>query len=198
MKKIATLICAAVALLMASCAQKEAAPASSTGAQLGDPFETSINIRYVSQDSIYKYYVFAQTTTLEIQQLYIDLESYRNQLGNQLQAQANQIQQKAQNNQYLSQATYENDVKALNSKQSNFENLIAQRAAQVDAQAQLKQQALEDSINNFIVQFNKSRQYDAILERKFNLYLNPALDITQDVIEGLNARYQMPAPAASK
>ncbi len=55
-----------------------------------------------------------------------------------------------------------------------------------------KQKALMDSINNFIIEFNKERKYDAILFRDAGLYFNPALDITAEVVEGLNARYKAP------
>ena len=61
-----------------------------------------------------------------------------------------------------------------------------------------KQKALMDSINNFIIDFNKERKYDAILFRDAGLYFNPALDITAEVVDGLNARYKAPAETPAK
>ncbi len=37
--------------------------------------------------------------------------------------------------------------------------------------------------------------YDAILLRESGVLFNPALDITQEVIAGLNARYKAPETA---
>ena len=48
---------------------------------------------------------------------------------------------------------------------------------------------LTDSIQNFIKDYNATRNYDAILYRASGLYFNPALEITGEIIEGLNARY---------
>jgi outer membrane protein len=51
------------------------------------------------------------------------------------------------------------------------------------------QQSVNDSIQAFIKDYNASHGYDAILFKAATLYVNPALDITEEVIEGLNARY---------
>ena len=50
--------------------------------------------------------------------------------------------------------------------------------------------ALQDSLNNFIADYVKTHNYDAILFKNAGAYFNPALDITKEVIDGLNARYK--------
>ena len=52
-----------------------------------------------------------------------------------------------------------------------------------------QQMQLTDSIESFIKEFNKTKGYDAILYKAAGVYFNPALDITDEVIKGLNARY---------
>jgi Skp family chaperone for outer membrane proteins len=47
---------------------------------------------------------------------------------------------------------------------------------------------------NYVEEYNKTRGYDAILLREAGVYFNPALDITDEIVAGLNARYT----AASK
>ena len=51
------------------------------------------------------------------------------------------------------------------------------------------QRTVNDSIQAFIKDYNKTRGYDAILYKNATLYINPDLDITSEVLEGLNARY---------
>lgn len=193
MKKLFPALCIGLAIAAASCSGDKKAPAAAPVA--AEPHETSINIRYVVLDSIYKNYTLAQITASEAQTMAMQLQSYQNQLASQLQNQANSIQQKMQNNGYLSQASYEADMKQLNNNQNAFQNQYAQREAKASQEMAIKQQALLDSINNFILVFNKERKYDAILFKDAGLYFNPALDITAEVIEGLNARYQAPAAA---
>ena len=60
-------------------------------------------------------------------------------------------------------------------------------------QVQANLQALNDSVQSFVEKYAKDHGIDAILYRETNLYLNPALDITQDIIDGLNAHYKAPA-----
>ena len=93
------------------------------------------------------------------------------------------------NNGYLSQASYEEDMKNLNKKQSDAENYIA--SLQREAQQEMVQQQMQltDSIESFIKQYNADKKYDAILYKAAGVYFNPDLDITDEVIKGLNARY---------
>ncbi len=194
MKKLFPALCIGLAIAAASCSGDKKAPAAAPVA--AEPHETSINIRYVVLDSIYKNYTLAQITASEAQTMAMQLQTFQSQLAGQLQNQAAQIQKKAESNGYLTQASYEADMKALNSRQTAFQNQYAQREAKANQEMAIKQQALVDSINNFIIEFNKDRKYDAILLKDAGLYFNPALDITDEVVEGLNARYQ--APAAQK
>ena len=52
-----------------------------------------------------------------------------------------------------------------------------------------QRQQLNDSIENYIKIYNAGKGYDAILYRHSGVYFNPDLDITNEIIEGLNARY---------
>ena len=57
---------------------------------------------------------------------------------------------------------------------------------------------LRDSINSFLKVYNQDKGYDLILSNAgFDnlLYANPAFNITNEIVEGLNARY---APSAKK
>ena len=58
-------------------------------------------------------------------------------------------------------------------------------------------EALRDSLNHFLVSYNKDKKYDLILSKAGDniLYGDRKYDITQDIINGLNKRYK---PAAKK
>lgn len=190
MKKLSTLLIGALCILGAACSKSgEQAPVSVDGDQQGEPFETVINIRYVSTDSIGQYYVFAQEVKTQLEQIALDLESQRNYYSNLLNQRAATIDQKMKQNQYLTQQSYEQDMKELNRLQSNYSNVLAQKENEAAEKASALQKALSDSISNFLVDFNKTYKYDAILDRAVGLYFNPALDITKEVTDGLNKRY---------
>ena len=57
---------------------------------------------------------------------------------------------------------------------------------------------LRDSINAYLKEYNKDKKYSLIINNAgFNnlLYADPAFNITQEVIDGLNKRY---VPAKSE
>ena len=49
--------------------------------------------------------------------------------------------------------------------------------------------AASDYIDNSLIEYNKTKKYDAILDRAAGLYFNPALDITDEVVKALNEAY---------
>jgi outer membrane protein len=53
-------------------------------------------------------------------------------------------------------------------------------------------EALRDSLNNFLKAYNKDKKYDIILSKAGDniLFADKKYDITQDVINGLNKRYK--------
>ncbi len=51
------------------------------------------------------------------------------------------------------------------------------------------QQTVNDSIENYIKEYNASKGYDAIFFKAATLYIDPELDITEEIVTGLNERY---------
>ncbi len=190
MKKLA--LSAKVMMLMmafvaASCANNE--KATSTTTVDDTTAKTAVNIRYIDADSIAAHYNLAKDFNEAQLRSISKIDNAQRSRGAELQKLANSIQQKMNNNGYLSQASYEEDMKNLNKKQSDAENYIA--SLQREAQQEMVQQQMQltDSIESFIKQYNADKKYDAILYKAAGVYFNPDLDITDEVIKGLNARY---------
>ena len=85
----------------------------------------------------------------------------------------------------------QNDLQEL---QARLENELASETAKFN-------EALRDSLQNFLKSYNEDKKFDLILSKAGDNILmgNKKLDITQDVINGLNKRYKPTAkPAAEK
>lgn len=149
----------------------------------------SLNIRYVDHDSIMAQYNLAK----DFQEAYVralsKVENARQSKGAELQKFASTIEQKARSNGYLSEASYNADMATLQQKQQEAENYLANLSRNTENELAQQQLQLNDSIEKFIKEYNATRGYDAILFKGAGLYFNPALDITADVVAGLNARY---------
>lgn len=200
MKKTAFAAKALIALLaagMISCSQSAgtdkttaATDSTATNAQA-----VSLNIRYVDLDSVMATYTLSKELDEQGRKLMLDYQRMENQKTNEIQNLAAQIEQKRNNNGYLTQESFDADVNNVNRKQTEAANILRAHQEKIQKQIAEFNLQLSDSVQNFIKDYNATRKYDAILLRSAGLYYNPDLDITGEIIEGLNARY---TPKAEK
>lgn len=138
-----------------------------------------------------EYYHLAKDVQEFTIRTYSDLEQAQRTEANKIQKEGQRIEDKARSNGYLSQSTYEADVQGFNKMQADAQNALAARQRKAEQDLLVQNQMLNDSIQNFIADYNKSHHYDAILFKAAGVYFNPALDITKEVVEGLNSRYNI-------
>ncbi|MCM1110346.1 MAG: OmpH family outer membrane protein [Clostridium sp.] len=185
----------AYALLLAagfatsSCDSKQGTAAEPAAVAASTDAATLPNIRYVDGDSIMANYNLAKDIQEFILRTHSKLDNAQQARATEIQRFAAQIEEKGRNNGYLTQDSYNADMQRLQKMQADAENQLGamQRSAAQEVDAQQRQ--LNDSIETFIKEYNRTKGYDAILLKTSGLYFNPALDITSEVIEGLNKRY---------
>lgn len=147
------------------------------------------NYRYVDLDTLLTKYILAKDYNEEMMRMQENLENETKKHQTSLQSFATQIQNKAQNNGYLSQESFDTDQQKLASMQANAEKSVGVMQQKYAESAAKAQQAVNDSIISFIEEYNKKHGYDAIFNKAAALHFNPDLDITDEIVEGLNARY---------
>lgn len=147
------------------------------------------NYRYVDIDTVLSRYALAKDYNEEMIRMQTNMESTLKRHQTNIQNLAGSMQNKMQNNTYLSRESYDQDEKKLNNLQANAQREAQTLQANFENAAMKAQQAVNDSIEAFIEQYNQSHGYDAIFFKNATLYINPELDITDEVVEGLNARY---------
>ncbi|MDE7458100.1 MAG: OmpH family outer membrane protein [Muribaculaceae bacterium] len=162
-------------------------PQSSNGSESAAP---ALSIRYVDIDSVMATYTLSKELDEQGRKLMLDYQRMENQKTNELQNLAAQIEHKRNNNGYLSQESFDADVQNVQRKQNEASKILGAHQEKIQNQIAEFNRQLSDSIQNFIKDYNATRHYDAILYRASGLYFNPALDITGEIIEGLNARYK--------
>lgn len=160
-----------------------AAPAAKTAT------EALPNYRYVDIDTVLTKYNLAKDYSEEMLRMQNNMESEVKRHENSIQSLASQIQNKMQNNGYLSEASYKADQEKFNNMQANAQRSVAALQSNFENAAMAGQKNVNDSIVAFINDYNAKKGYDAIFLKNATLYINPALDITNEVVEGLNARY---------
>ena len=187
----------AIAAMMVSCNNQspkmDNQPAAATS---GD----GLKIAFVEVDSLMTQYTFAKDYSVTLQKKSNNARNTLNQKGSALQAAAANFQQKLNNNGFQSreqaasqQAAIERQQRDLQELQARLENELANETAKFN-------EALRDSLQNFLKDYNKDKKYDLILSKAGDniLTADKKLDITQDVINGLNKRYKAPAKGEKK
>ena len=183
----------AIAATMVSCnnasPKMDEQPAASASSAEG------IKIAYVEVDSLMTQYDFAKDYSVNLQRKSNNARNTLTQKGNQLQAAINNFQQKLNNNGFQSREQAASVQAAIERQQRDLQELQARLEGELATETQKFNEALRDSLNNFLASYNKSKKYDLILSKAGDnfLYANKKYDITQDVINGLNKRYK---PAA--
>lgn len=197
MKKLSltvkTLMACAIVAAAASCSRQEAAPVA---AAAGDSTACAgLKIAYIDADSIMRSYNLAKEIAEESQRLMNDYSRQEQSKQQEIQNFGNNIEQKRQNNVYLSEASFQSDVEKLQKMQNDAARVLTNKQNQIQNTIAQAQARLNDSIMSAVNAYNASKGYDAILLRESGVYFNPALNVTGDIIEVLNARY---TPAQTK
>ena len=81
---------------------------------------------------------------------------------------------------------------AIERQQRDLQELQARLETELANETQKFNEALRDSLNNFLRSYNKDKKFDLILSKAGDniLYADQRYDITKDIINGLNKRYK--------
>lgn len=185
----AMLLAVAIVGGLSSCADSKKEEAKAPVAKNEKKADNLPNYRYVDQDSLLAKYNLAKDYNEEMIRMQSSAESQMSQKEKSMQSFATQVQNKMQNNGYLTQESYQADEQKMANMQNDYQRTANTLQNNIMTAAAASQKAINDSINTFIEIYNKAHGYDAIFFKNATLYINPALDITDEVVEGLNARY---------
>ena len=147
------------------------------------------NYRYVDLDSILSKYNLAKDYNEEMLRMQSNMQNEVKRHENSLQSLATTMQNKLQNNGYLTEASLQADQQQYADMQNKAQRAVAALQNNFETTALMAQKAVTDSIEAYIYEYNMKKGYDAIFFKAATIYVNPALDITDEIIEGLNAKY---------
>ena len=172
MKKIFTsaMAVAALAVSFTSCDKSNQQPEAVASSQTA-PVE--LKIGFVEVDSIMSQYQFCKDYTLILEK------------------KSQNIQSTLQQNAYTEQQARQINA-GLQKQQADLEGLQQRLGAEFQSETEKFNKALRDSIQHFLAVYNKDKKYSLILTKQGDniLYGDKALDITTQVVAGLNKAYK--------
>lgn len=188
-----TLILATAALLtlgMAGCNNSD----SKQNPEAAAPViaEGGLKIAYVDTDTIMAKYQYAIDLNEELLAYKDQQEKYYQQQVTAFQTDYNNYLQTGASLTLTQQQTKEAELKQRAEKMSTLEQELMAKVAERQLSENTK---LLNAIFAFIREYNAAnQQFDLILRKSFNdtpvLYANPAMDITEEILAGLNEEYK--------
>ena len=148
------------------------------------------NYRYVEIDSVLVAYNLAKDYNEEMLRMQTNLENTIRQRESQIIKKEQEMQKKYQNNGYLTEESVRKDQEDFAKMQTNAQNEIAKLQNNLMKATEESKKTVLDSISSYIREYNKKYGYDAIFIKEVSmLYVDTNLNITKDIIVGLNSRY---------
>lgn len=164
-----------------------AAPVAADGAAVA----AELPIAYINLDSLLENYVFAIQANDQLMAKQEDARLKLNTRARNLQNKAAEFQRKLDNNAFLSRERAESEANKIQQEQAELQELEAKLTQEIMLQNQDLNLQLADSLTGFLKEFNADGRYQMILSNtgKDNVIMAAdALDITAEVIDGMNAR----------
>lgn len=188
-----------IAMLFVQCSAKSNEPAPATTAPtateaIADSVATpvcNIKIAYVDYDSLLANYNFAQDVQKELIRREMSINNTIEKERKSLQEEAASFEYKVQNNVFATQERAQAEYEKIMKKDQDLLQRGQTMIAELEQVRNAKYNELTQCINDYIQEYNSTAKYDFILTKMGGnmLYANEAMDITKDVVNGLNAKY---------
>ncbi len=109
-----------------------------------------------------------------------------------LQADYEEFERKLNNNAFATRERAESEQNRILKKRQELEELQERLSNELAIENNKNNMLFRDSINAYVKEYNKTKGYNVILSRLGDniLYIDYAMNITQEIIDGLNARYE--------
>lgn len=158
----------------------------------GSPAASRGDIVYINLDTLVNQYDMYNDLRSELQGKFSAIENDLNKQGRALQNDIQSFQEKMQKG-LLTRSQAESMNNDLAQRDQDLRNLTLQKQTEIQEEETVMYNKVMDAITSFVASYNKDRQYSLILTTTAATTTvingNSALDITQEILDGLNAEY---------
>lgn len=183
---------AVTAICFSGCTPQKTAEVSNSGGN-GTANSGGTKIVYINTDTLMNNYLLA----VELNETFLKKQEERrtelNVKAKSLDQEANEFQRKLQNNGFLSEARAIDARDQLLVKQENLRRLQQEIIDKTTREQNELNKQLFDKLTSFLKEYNKEKGFDIVLSTQLGgnvLFAVEGYDITQDVVNRLNADYK--------
>lgn len=189
MKKILAAV-AALAVL-AGCKNTAGTPAADSSAVASNGISSVSDIAYVDIDSLIAHYDMYTDLSAEFETKAKKIEGELTSKKRRLEKEVRDYQEKASNG-LMTRSQMAQTEEQLQAKMQSYEQSSQKTLAELDEEQQVMTNQVIYSIMNYIKEYNSNLRYKMILSTTGSgpvLDADPALNITSEILNGLNQRY---------
>ena len=188
-KSVSSFVLSSVLVLgFTQCSQQAAAPQ-----QQAPSAGSGLKIAYIDVDSLLANYPFYQDLAEEMTR---KEENYRLALteeANKWQKDVEAHQKKIANSVYSSVERAQSEENRLAKRQQALQEKSDKYTQELLAERDANSQKISETVDNFVKEYNKTHGFNMIISKASLLYADEALNITAQILEGLNAAYNQTA-----
>ena len=193
MKKNLILFGAAALLAIAvSCNQNQAAAPAGTAAK--DSLAVAGSIVYFNMDKVMEGYDMANDLNSVFETKTSGIQAEIDRRGKKLEKDAADFQNKVDKG-LLTQSVAQAQYQKLQEQQQSYQQYVVTKQQEMAEEQQVMMNQIANAIAEFVKEYNQTHQYAMILSTSGNILSTPVvcgdarLDITEDLLAGLNAAY---------
>ena len=148
-------------------------------------------IVYIDLDRILNEYDMANDLRSVVETKVQTIQAEINRKGSTLEKDVKAFQEKIDKG-LMTRSVAENQGQKLQQQEAEFNNYAAQKQQEIQEEQMVMMNQLGDAIQTYLVKYNEEKQYAMILTNSGGapvITADPALNITDDVLAGLNEEY---------
>lgn len=187
MKKTLSLALAGAAIALACACSGSEKPQKEVPAQTAAP---TFRVAYINLDSLQAQYAFYKQSKETLEAHAKQYQSAVQQKEKALIQLENEIKQRMQGGQITSEAQYKQEMQKYESRRQAYAQFRESEERTLAEEQTKFSQALQDSLDHFLAEYNRTKKFTLILNNAVVLQGDPALDITAEVAAGMNKRYK--------
>lgn len=187
----AAIVCATTAFASVSCVENKTVGNVTAQADSTVCVAAQGAIVYVDLDVILARYDMANELSSVVETKVQNIQAEVNRRGKKLESAAKEFQEKMEKG-LMTRSVAEDKAQKLQKQEADFNAYAAQKQQEIQEEQLVMMNQIGDAIKTYLEKYNEEKKYAMILTSQGGtpvLTADPSLNITEDVIAGLNAEY---------
>lgn len=176
----------AIVMAFCQCSQKTD---NNTVQQQAPAAVSGLKIAYVDVDSLLANYNYYQDLAEEMMRKQENYASVLDDEKKKIEKEISDYNTKSERNVFSSNERARAEYNRISKRQQAYEEKVVKYSQELDAESIANSQKVGEAVENFIKTYNKTHAYDLIINKSSLLFAGDALNITAEILEGLNAEY---------